>query len=355
MPNVLSIFSGPIRSLGACEIYRATLPFHHLGLHGWKSSWTWFHALDGKGGKALYELMKQYDLFVFPRMQVKYEEKGLAFTEDFFNQIRAMGRKIIYEVDDDYTNKYRVVTSNESIKVAALTDAVTVTTPYLQRLMESETGKPTYVLPNCVSPEQWFDGKANSRKPEYRDKIVVGLTGSPTHEKDWKVLETVIPEIMNKYPNVVFLNMGYTPEYLTGLPNTKYLPPLSYELYCQIIRGCDIILAPVDPDDGFNLGKSPIKAVEGMAATRMVDNRPAGAAVIATNNPIYQIAIRNNKSGLLVDQTPHAWSNALRELIEDTQKRKAFQFAGNKYARQAYDISKEWIRWDRAYRQILDS
>jgi glycosyltransferase involved in cell wall biosynthesis len=311
--------------------------------------------MEGKGGKALYDLIQQYDLFIFPRMQVRDGDKGVEFTNEFFNVIRELGKKVVYEVDDDYTNRHRVVTSNESIKVAALADAITVTTPYLKRLMESETGKPAYVLPNCVSPEQWFQGKANVRKPEFRDKLVIGLTGSPTHENDWKVLETVMPDILARFPNVVLMNVGYTPEYLTGLPQARYVPPLKYDLYCQIIRGCDIILAPVDPTDGFNLGKSPIKAVEGMAATRMVDNRPAGAAVIATNNPIYQIAIRNNKNGLLVDHTPQAWSEALRELIENTQKRKSFQFAGNKYAKHAYDISKEWVRWDRAYRQILDS
>lgn len=355
MPNVIAIFSGNSRQLGACEIYRASLPLHFLGQSNkWQTAWTWFDELRDKGGEALYNLIQAYDVFVFPRMQVKGED-GLFWTQDFFETIRGMGKKVVYEVDDDYTNKYRHVTDAHSVKVAGLADAITVTTPYLKKLMESETGRPAHVLPNCVAPDQWFSGKGNVRKPEYKDKIVIGLTGSPTHEKDWKVLETVIPKIVSEYNNVLFVNMGYTPDYLTGLPNTKYLPALDYSLYCQIIRGCDIILAPVDPTDGFNLGKSPIKAVEGMAATREVERRNAGAAVIATKNPIYSLAVQHGKSGLLVDHTPDEWEHAIRELIEDSSKRKLLQFQGNHYARKAYDISKEWTRWDRVYRTILES
>lgn len=354
MPSIISIFSGPKRELGACEIYRASLPLYHLGQHKWTAGWTWFQDLKEGGGKALYDLIQNFDMFHFPRMQVKGDD-GLKWTEEFFQTIRGLGKKVIYEIDDDYTNVYRFVTDAHSIEVAALADAVTVTTPYLAKLMRERTGLPVYILPNCLAPEQWFEGKGNMRKPEFRDKLVIGLTGSPTHEQDWRVLETVIPKIVNDYSNVMFMNMGYTPDYLENLPNTQYVPPLSYDLYCQMIRGCDIILAPVDPNDGFNMGKSPIKAVEGMGAVRMVDNRPAGAAVIATNNPVYQLAIRHNKTGLLVQHTPEAWENALRILIEDSSKRKQFQFSGLKYAKQAYDISKEWTRWDRAYRTILAS
>lgn len=354
MPNVVSVFSGQKRELGACEIYRATLPLDFLRQNQWNAGWTWFSELKNGGGKKLHSVLSSYDIFIFPRMQVS-GDMGVEWTRDFFNTIRGMGKKVIYEVDDDYTNQYRKVTDAKSIEVAAEADAITVTTPYLKRLMEERTGRPAYVLPNCVAPSQWFEGSANIRKPGYENKIVIGLTGSPTHAGDWQVLETVLPKIIKDYPNVMLLNMGFTPDYLKDLPNTMYLQPVSYELYCQVIRGCDIILAPVDPNDGFNMGKSPIKAVEGMAATRMIDGRPAGAAVIATNNPIYSIPIRHNKSGLLVKQTPEAWESAIRELIEDTPKRKQLQFTGNKYARQAYDISKEWIRWDRAYRTILAS
>lgn len=354
--SAIAIYSGKQRDPGACEIYRGNMPLHFLGEKGdWRTAWTWFDILKEGGGEALYNVINSFDVFIFPRMQVKGNE-GLKWTKEFFDTIRSMGhgKKIVYEVDDDYTNEFRFVTPAEAIKVAEYADAITVTTPYLKRRMEEKTGRPAYVLPNCVAPSEWFEGDSNKRKPGYKDKVVIGLTGSPTHKHDWEVLETVMPKIMKDYPNALLLSMGYTPPYLENLPNTKYIPPVSYNVYCEVIRGCDIILAPVDPNDGFNLGKSPIKAVEGMAATRTVDGRPAGAAVIATNNPIYSLAVTNNRTGLLVDHTPEQWEGAIRELLDNPDKRKKLQFQGNKFARLRYDISKEWIKWDRAYRTILD-
>jgi glycosyltransferase involved in cell wall biosynthesis len=192
------------------------------------------------------------------------------------------------------------------------------------------------------------------RRDEYQGKIIIGLTGSPTHSADWEVLRNVMPQLLEKNPDVRLLLMGYIPEYFTELDNVIRLPFQSYDQYAQKIRNCDIILAPVDPNDGFNLGKSPIKAIEGQAARRKLSNgKFAGAAVIATDNPIYRLAIKNGETGLLVEQTSDAWNNAIQSLIDSAERRERIQVQGHKWVYKHHDMSKNWKLWDQAYRKIL--
>ncbi len=109
---------------------------------------------------------------------------------------------------------------------------------------------------------------------------------------------------------------GFHPPYFAGLQGIEYIPPVDYTTYSQIIRGCDIVLAPLDPTDEFNNHKSPIKAVEGMGASRYLDGREAGAAVIATKGTVYSPAIQDGKTGLLIEQTEETWYNAIELLIK---------------------------------------
>ncbi len=319
----------------------------------WDAHWTWFDAMREHGPRYLQDIVLNNDLFVFPRMRIIGDE-AIQSVSEFFGIIQQMGKKIIYEVDDDYTNEHRYVGAGDAIAIAKRADAITVTTPYLAEVMNTRTKKKAYVLPNCFAPDDWLRGNGPTRRPEYEGKIMIGLTGSPSHEEDWKVLTTIMPSILRDYPNVMLLNMGHQPEYLQGLDGAIYIKTLPYEQYCAIIRGVDIILAPVDPSDGFNLGKSPLKATEGQAARRLLPNGQfGGAAVIATNYPIYQLAVEDHKTGLLVNQTPDQWDTAIRTLIENTELRQRLQVEGHRFVQRRFDMSKQWREWDRVYSKIL--
>jgi len=185
--------------------------------------------------------------------------------------------------------------------------------------------------------------------------LTVGLTGSPSHEKDWTVVAPAIHRLSRKYPNVKFIIGGYFPEYLTGVEGADYIPGLPYDQYSALIKQCDIILAPVDPNDQFNMGKSPIKAVEGMSAARVLDSgETAGAAVIATGNPVYRLAIQHEKTGLLVDNhTPEAWEAAIERVITDDGLRKQLQIKALERSKSHWTIEANAHKWSRAYMKTL--
>lgn len=359
-PNrVVAIFMGTQHVPGGCEIYRITMPFYYLEQHGWKTEYVYFNDLwqycQKNGAHAWGKFVLDHDLFVFPRLYVPDDEARMVLR-GLFETLRLTNRRVIYETDDDYTNIHRQVVTGDAISPAIFSDAVTVTTPLLANTMKRFTKRPVHVLPNCISPHDFCEGNAPARNPAMEGKLIIALTGSQTHEKDWRVLERIIPRILDEYPQAHFLTMGYTPDYLKGLSRHIVVPPAPYHTYAQILRGCDIILAPVVPDDGFNLGKSQIKAVEGMAAQRLLPSGiSAGAAVIATRNPVYELAIKHGKTGLLTEHTSEAWYQSIKQLLEDESLRHSLQVNGYGYVYKHLDITREWRQWARVYRKVLDA
>lgn len=340
--------------MGGCEIYRITMPYSEIAKHGHVTGWAFLGDLvaesDRRGRWIWNKLIDSYDVFIFPRVFLTGEQGREGF-EFLFNGIRSAGKKIVYEVDDDYSNEYRKVLDGDAIGLAAMCDAVTVSTPALAERMTKLTGLPSYVLPNCLHADVW---DTPYHRTVLTDKITIGLSGSPTHYRDWEVLKDVLPRILSENPNVQLVLTGFVPDYLDNLPQTEYVPHLPYDQYAQIIKNCDMILAPLN-DDKFNLCKSPIKVLEGMAARReSPTGGKIGAACIASQHPVYQLAIQDGYNGLLVEHTPDAWYNALTKLIHDEPLRRKLQRSAYKWVWKNHDIASRWQDWAQAYRQILD-
>lgn len=361
--NVAFILCPPVKpkSPTGSDIYRSFMPSHYLSQNGWNASSLYFTDLYtrrlAEGPKFWVDLIDGHDIFVFPRLTIAENgwENGFHVL---FKMLKGLGKKIVYESDDDYSNKYRQVHSGDVESPIGFSDAITVTTPFLAEKMRQYTDKPIYVLPNSISPETLVSGqnpRTNGGKNMYPGKLIIALTGSPTHYEDWKVLESVIPRIVKENPNVLFILGGFHPPYFDG-SNPQYLlvDNMNYEDYCKMIRICDIVLCPVIPEDGFNLGKSPIKAIEAQAARRTLEGGfLGGAAVIATDNPVYRMAIKSGENGILVEHTPESWYNALYSMINSPVIRSKIQHLGHKSALKNYNIVTNWRLWANAYKKIL--
>lgn len=347
MPSVFAIFPGPERATGACELYRVTMPLWYLAQYGrWNTGWAFAETLL-KSDQFL-QIVARTDLFIFPRM-IAPDDETLAQIGNLFEFLRVRGKKVVYEVDDDYTNEHRKVANGDALAVMRLADALTVTTTRLGKRLLELTGRPYYVLPNCLDPKVWRDKPREKRGSD----VHIILSGSSSHKDDWQVLADVLPGILGREKGVRLSIAGFIPDYLSHLPNTTYYEPAPYPYYAHLIRSGDIVLAPVVPDDGFNLGKSPIKAVEGMGAARSQNSSFVGAAVIATDMPVYREALSHGKNGLLVDHTPDAWRGALQTLIADADLRHSLQKRAYRDAWARYNIAERWKLWDRSYRQII--
>lgn len=350
--SVFFLYMGQTREPGACEIYRGNLPAYYLGLNGWITGWGFlediFRQYQKEGLKVLLQLISNFKIFVFPRLFISndhYEESKEALRF-LYELIRGTGNIIVYETDDDYTNRDRQVVDGDAITPVEWADYLTVSTKKLGEIMSAYISpKKTYVLPNCLDPGLW---KAPLEEKKDDSKIVIGLTGSSTHERDWEVLAEVMPKILEENKNAHFLLGGYHPKYFDNLPNTTRLPGVKYNIYSQVVKKCDIVLAPVN-DEPFNDGKSAIKVIEGMAATRRLQDKLVGAACIASNHIIYRSSIKHAETGLLVQHTPQDWYHAITKMVQDHVFRHRIQASAYKWVYANHDISTQWRKWHDAY------
>lgn len=338
----------------ACQIYRTNIPLEYLSREGKVSTWWGYgdqisEDFAKRGPRAWMDFVGETDVLVLPR--VVCSDELLFSVSALIDLFRRMNRRVVYEVDDDLSNDYRDMSEHgilNAMRIASWCDAITVTTPILAELMRKKTKRPVYILPNMVERRTWH----HNPDTELSGKLTVSLSGSHTHEGDWKVLETVLPEIA-KRDDVIINIAAFHPEYLRDLPNTAYIPGMDYLSYIEFVRHSDIILAPVDPSDRFNWSKSPIKVLEGMSAARTLNGEVVGAACIGSKMPVYELAIEHEKNGLLTAHTPEGWLASINRLLDDHVLRHRLQHAGYRWVWSHHDIGKKWVLWKRAYEDIL--
>jgi len=375
--------------LGGCEEYRMQIPFKEMREHIEHGVFDFAPLAQvrewAKGKLGYISQPTDYDMWVLPRhrplpygaegvpdirmiptalkqgmsrMGIEIGESG-TYLMDMLKLIKLRCR-IVMEYDDDHWGardlgylEY-VDYAQEMLKLA---DAITVTTRHLRdRIQEFAAGVPVYVLPNCVKFADWQGKERWNSWPE--DAIVLGLTGSPTHGEDWKVLEDVLPRVLREYGEVCLMIRGFVPYYLEDMAQDfpgrvdadKYWLP--YAKYPEAVRQADIVLCPVVPDDLFNLYKSSIKAVEAMASGRMLSNgKMGGAAVIASPLPYYRRTVGHNR-GIVAEHTPDDWYRAITALVTDKERRETYQVNGRKWVREAHAIERQWPLWWNAYVEI---
>lgn len=356
--NILALNFGSGDFPTACEIYRTNLPLTYMSLHDHKTAWMPMADLAKKireqGIQYLPSILAKVDLLVMARA-VSLNDSELDGIAGIIEIARKLNKPVVFEVDDDFTNQHRNLGdfTRHTIEIASWCDSVTVTTKYLSDLMRKETNLDTYILPNCIDPNVW--NRTSEREDE--GAIVIGLTGSSTHYNDWKVLSRVFKRILkNQYEKPVKIKLGaFHPDYFNDLPNTERIPPLHYSAYAELVRSCDIILAPVNPLDLFNHSKSSIKAVEGLAATRKIGNQLGGAFCIVSDAPPYSEI--SDGIGLKVkEHTADAWYNAIDSVLNLPElERNKIQINGRKWVYKNRNMETAWKKWETAYKTIIKS
>jgi hypothetical protein len=271
-------------------MYRVIRPLTALHEVGYPTSWGHIEDIDAR-------MLTRYDaVFIAPTDTDDPKE-----IQRVLRMVNARGKVAWLDYDADVLNRPGQLDQVDGT-VAALEEAqgVIVSTPTLMATLRPYTARLT-VIPSYVDPTTWPE------TPRASQKLVVGLTGSPSHGADWAIIAEPMRRILARHGETVdFLVAGFLPDYLADLVTLPYAwVPLHH--YPFVVNSIDIGLCP-RIDDHAARCTSPIQALELSLA---------GAAVVAS--PTQYDAIVSGKG--MVARTEHAWETAIERYIVDTAKR----------------------------------
>lgn len=234
--------------------------------------------------------------------------------------------KAIYEIDDNlldmhHTNAAAALYSPEEVRNnirrnAAMADLVTVSTEPLADMMR-EFNRNVVVIPNFIPA-----AALAMPRPRSADGVVVGYTGTTTHQIDYEVVQPHLRRLLDRHWDVIvqFLGAGYT-----GLPadRTRHCPwvdgvPAYLEMVALLF---DIGIAPLRPHP-FIRAKSRIKFLEYAAL---------GIPAVVSDEPPYRDTVRHGETGFLV-RRDHEWLKYLAALVEDEDLRAGVGAAARAWA-----------------------
>lgn len=248
-------------------------------------------------------------------------------SRTLFEFIKEHGKKLIIETDDlvhklhDGFDKDKIKhfadSWNDKQKLWSLADGFICSSGELCRQYSQLFGKPAWLFKNYID----FDDKRWDVPKIEHDKIIIGWMGGNSHEKDLRIIENVIDEILSRY-DVQFQFVTFCPDWLKK-KNIRYIPTAgSMDSYTPMIAQFDIGIIPLI-DNEFNRAKTDLKYLE---YSRLK------VPTIASKSNVYPI--QNNVNGLTVRNKTDDWVKAISTLIEDETLR-------IKLANNAYDYVKD--------------
>jgi glycosyltransferase involved in cell wall biosynthesis len=234
---------------------------------------------------------------------------------------------------DLYENRHRMVDYEYCLEQV---DAIITTTMRLKGKLEQWNDN-VVVIPNALWKDYWPEIDIKRRD---KDEIRVGYTCSASHFDDLRMVKPAIDTLIEKYPNLKFVNIGQVFPFITkNIPEdqleTWHWIKVDGHGYRMVCADLDIGIAPL-VDNEFNRNKSCLKFYEYAAL---------GATTVASNTPPYSDEIDDGNTGYLFD-TPDQMVDQISNLIEDPLKRIEVAKNAKDWVwrnRNAVDITKDWV------------
>ena len=385
-----------VPDLSACGYYRSRQPFlYQQTKEVFFTESTEF---------ANYNTMSWFDAFVIHRVPLDY-------VLAIFQNLKAAGKVILYEFDDDLFNipdwnhnqvRHDAVALERARVAIKMADLIICSTEALREV--SNRPEIAMVGPNLIDLndvgqplkcERVLDERIagykvdikhsrNRENPSLKfvhphkptvhrwdgnvEPVRILWTGSNTHDQDLEEVVDAVISTGNKFGiGVLFIFFGYCPhqfiEAVTMAGNTKpkfivkeeyqhlvyYVEPTPYSKYMATIRDInpDFAICPLS-DVPFNMSKSPLKILELGAL---------GIPCIATNYGPYEL-IRDHEDGLLVSVGDKAgWKYAIEKLVVGIELRLNLAKVIRERVVREYswqNDSKQRAQWDGIFARVHD-
>jgi glycosyltransferase involved in cell wall biosynthesis len=317
-----------------CPQIRFILPFSFLEAE-WELIW------GIKDGRLDTGALDGADLILLHRFT-----PGL-FPQNDLESIFALGKPVIYETDDllnDIPDYHPQAADSRKWKpgieyTVQHARAVVVSTPFLAdkyRAMNTNV----HVLPNYLDFDRFF-----RPVPQRSDGMVtIGLLGTSIQGPNFALVDNALRTICERFPGRIKLYfVGWAPP--AGWeehPAVEFLPFIhEYQNYAARLLEMqwDIALVPLVNDD-FNHSKSAIKWLEYAAA---------GIAPVFSDVSVYSNVVQDGVTGLLVEENPDAWLQAITALVEDPAQRHAIATAAQAEIHANYSLKEKSALYAHTY------
>jgi glycosyltransferase involved in cell wall biosynthesis len=200
------------------------------------------------------------------------------------------------------------------------------------------------VLPDCLNLEKW-----NRLDMKPHEDIRLFWSGGHSHHDDWRMMQDVLPEIFNRYPQVHLHVMGKLFEGPTKTLDQSRVHFHEWEgvasyMYKMAIVNADISIVPLVESE-FNICKAPIKWVEQSALEV--------PSVVSMNSPY--IEIYNGVNAIMIENnSKRGWINGISTLIDDPILRSRIAGEARRFVEENFDITKQAYRWVDAYKEAIE-
>lgn len=332
-------------NLSAVEYYRMWLPLREVNKH---DNGIECHLKDKTEMRGVTDdLLDDYDVVLLSRSY--YGPAGL--NTPFIEMVHERGCLVVIDSDDDLTETYRLTSGRgDDFKgILGAVDYVTCSTQPLADLFNQWTQKPPAVLRNCVDGNWMRKVARNGKPPWLQEKLTIGFSGSPTHWGDWYLPAVPFARIGKDFDVVLVLHGNYPPylKYAGERATLLTLSKASFSTYPLALKHFDIVLCAVDSRDGFNDGKSAVKALEAMAV---------GVVPICSRfKPYMELEEAGAPVVIVPEDTRDAWYETMRVLIQPDGYREALGAAGPKWVREHRDMAiSGYKQWESFYRSIVE-
>ncbi|HZC05846.1 MAG TPA: class I SAM-dependent methyltransferase [Ktedonobacterales bacterium] len=285
----------------------------------------------------LMELLDRFQCFVLHRVPFDSD------VHAFMTEARARGKALFFETDDlvfvpgnakhqaeleRFSPRDRALYIDEMGRIRQtlhLCDAVTVSTDPLREWIEPLCSR-VAVTPNVASREMVARSQmalaAHSALPgavagdgASGGVVIAYFSGSPSHDRDFLEAQDALLWALETYPQTRFLLVGplkLSEQFERFGERVRHEPVRPWQALPALYADVAINLAPLERDNPFTEAKSSIKYLE--AALLKVPT-------IASPRNDFTRVMRHGENGLLAD-SPDAWREALRQLIESPEERR---------------------------------
>lgn len=264
---------------------------------------------------------------------------------DFIDEVKSKGTKVLFDLDDlifDYRDLFLLMRSTNSRnifywiaylwgvrRIAKRVDGFLCTNEFLGQKLKRSFKKPYKVIRNSLNKEQ-ITISDKCIKEKKSGKFSIGyFSGSPTHVKDFQMVERELLRFLDECRDVELKVVGYMDfsdkmRELIKFGRVKEQGVVDYLELQKLMASVDVNLAPLVVNDFTNC-KSDLKFFESAVVETVT---------IASPTYAFSKAIVDGENGFLAG--PNEWYNKLKYTYEHRDENKKIAKYAREYAIEHY-------------------